>query len=98
MPYKDGETGRNKAKERMKRMRSREGVTKGVTLERENMEGVTEYPANMETLLTSLGDPKKREKLRLIYESLNRRDLTSHVRYGTNGVTFNIVGELLEAF
>ena len=63
-----------------------------------NMEGLTEYPANMKPLLISLGDKDKREKLRLIYESLNRRDLTPHVRYGTNGVTFNIVGELLEAF
>ena len=98
MPYKDDETGRNKAKERMKRMRERKGVTKGLTSDGCNMEGVTEYPANMKPLLTSLGDPKKREKLRLIYESLNRRDLTPHVRYGTNGVTFNIVGELLEAF
>ena len=52
----------------------------------------------MKPLLISLGDKDKREKLRLIYESLNRRDLTPHVRYGTNGVTFNIVGELLEAF
>lgn len=36
MPYKNNETGRNKAKERMQRMRSREGVTSGVTKEREN--------------------------------------------------------------
>ena len=71
---------------------------KGSQTQGSQPEGSQEYPANMKPLLTSLGDPKQREKLRLIYESLNRRDLTPHVRYGTNGVTFNIVGELLEAF
>ncbi|KKL84604.1 hypothetical protein LCGC14_1963120 [marine sediment metagenome] len=98
MPYKDGETGRNKAKERMKRMRERKGVTEGVTSEGCNMEGVTEYPANMKPLLTALGDIKQRAKLRAIYESLGRRDLTTHVHYGIHGVTFDVVGELLEAF
>ena len=96
MPYKDVEKRKEAARVSMEK--KREGLTSGVNKPGVNMEGLTEYPANMLTLLTSLGDKDKREKLRLIYESLNRRDLTPHVRYGTNGVTFNIVGELLEAF
>ena len=96
MPYKDVEKRKEAARVSMEK--KREGLTSGVNKQGVNMEGLTEYPANMFTLLTSLGDKDKREKLRLIYESLNRRDLTPHVRYGTNGVTFNIVGELLEAF
>ena len=70
-----------------------EGSTAGV-----NTEGSQEYPANMKPLLTALGDKDKRSKLKAIYDSLDRRDLTPHVRYGINGVTFNVVGELLEAF
>ena len=96
MPYKDAEKRKEVARVSMEK--KREGLTSGVNKLGVNMEGLTEYPANMKPLLTSLGNPKQRGKLRAIYDSLNRRDLTPEVRYGINGPTFNVVGELLEAF
>ena len=96
MPYKDAEKRKEAARQSMER--KREGLTSGVNKSGVNTEGLTEYPANMKPLLTALGDIKQRAKLRAIYESLGRRDLTTHVRYGVNGVMFDVVGELLEAF
>ncbi|KKL88814.1 hypothetical protein LCGC14_1920940 [marine sediment metagenome] len=76
---------------------SQNGVKGSQSAEVHN-KGSQEYPGNMKPLLIALGDIKQRGKLRAIYESLGRRDLTTHVHYGIHGVTFDVVGELLEAF
>ena len=49
------------------------------------------YPAIAEALI----DPAKRAKLGRICYFLNHRGLSKEVRYGVNGPSFDIVGELL---
>ena len=56
-------------------------------------EGAQNYPA----ILHSLTDPEKRKKLEKITQSLKEFKQEKNVRYGVNGPTFDIVGELLEA-
>jgi len=70
-----------------------EGVTsKSVTETSNNVtQGVTQYPAIAEALI----DPAKRAKLGRICYCLNHRGLGKEVRYGINGPSFDIVGELL---
>lgn len=45
-----------------------------------------------------LADDVKREKLRAISNTLANRNVSEHVRFGVNGLTFDTVGELLTAF
>ena len=58
-----GQAKKDYQKEYMEKKRSNKT---GLTEDGSNTVGLTEYPANMKPLLTSLGDPKKREKLRAI--------------------------------
>ena len=45
-----------------------------------------------------LADDVKREKLRAISNTLANRNVSEHVRFGVNGLTFDAIGELLTAF
>lgn len=56
-------------------------------------EGITQYPA----IIRALVDPIKRQKLEKITQSLKDFNQEKNVRYGVNGPTFDIVGDLLEA-
>jgi len=90
-------------REKKKRNGVTENVTKSVTVDDKNVTGgVTpiedvkpsdDYPA----IIHALADPVRRERLRRIANTLSERNLLGDVRYG-NGVTFDVVGELLEAF
>ena len=91
------EKKREQARLRKQRQRDKErdivsvttgGVTgQGVTLD------VTQYPA----ILLALTDPNKRQKLEKITQSLKDFNQEKNVRYGVNGPTFDVVGDLLEA-
>lgn len=52
---------------------------------------VTQYPA----IVHALTDPGKREKLEKICSSLKDHGMLKEVRYGIDGPTFDIVGEML---
>lgn len=95
--YKDKEKQKEATKDRVRRYRDKQkGVTKegvtglGVT---SNVRPTTDnYPA----VLYALTDPIKRKKLEKIYHSLKEHNALGKVRYGIEGHTFDIIGELLE--
>lgn len=52
----------------------------------------SQYPAVVLALL----DPDKRKKLEKIHRSLKDHGVLREVRYGIDGPTFDVVGEMLE--
>ena len=56
------------------------------------MSNLKEYPS----LIKALVDPEKRKKLEKIYGALEHRGLAEKVDYGVSGVSFDIIGEMLE--
>lgn len=101
------EQKREATRERVKKHRA---LQKSVTSEPESVtssgvEGVTSSKAlhqnvtdNMIPIVTTLGDIKKRAKLRQICQELQNHNVMKEVRYGVSGPTMDIVSELLEAF
>ncbi len=79
------EVKKEQARLRMQKMRNK--GADNVTLD------VTQYPA----IIHALADPIKRKKLEKIYQSLKDFNQEKNVRYGINGPTFDVVGDLLEA-
>lgn len=64
-----------------------------VTMDAENVtHDVTQY----HPLLYALVDPDKRKKLEKIYHSLKEHNQDKNVYYGYEGISFDIVGEMLE--
>lgn len=83
------------AKDRMRRYRNkRRNVTgQSVTTSDDNVTvDVTVYPA----IIRAIADPVKRVKLEKIHQSLKAHNVLREVRYGIDGPTFDVVGELLE--
>ena len=79
------------SKEKDRERKRISNLSKGEFQPNSNLE---RYPAILEALV----DPEKRVKLEKIYLSLKKQnpDLLKEVRYGVNGPTFDVVGELLE--
>ena len=81
---------------RVQRYRNKKKSVTDVTQGAENVTpDVTQYPA----ILRALVDPEKRAKLEKIYQSLKNFNQAENVYYGCGrgSVSFDIVGELLEA-